>query len=89
MSVKIRLARYGAKKKPFYHVVAAPANAPRDGKFLEKLGTYNPLLAKDNELRITLKNDRVLYWLSVGAQPTETVKRIIAKAGLTKPASSN
>ena len=76
MAVKIRLARAGAKKRPFYRIVAADARAPRDGRFLEKLGTYNPLT---EEGTLELKRDRVDYWLGVGAQPTATVKRLLRK----------
>jgi small subunit ribosomal protein S16 len=76
MAVKIRLARAGAKKRPFYRIVAADARAPRDGRFLEKLGTYNPLT---EEGTLELKQDRVDYWLGVGAQPTATVKRLLRK----------
>lgn len=79
MAVKIRLARHGAKKKPFYRIVAATAEAPRDGRFLEILGTYNPL---EDPAAVTMKEDRVLEWLSKGAQPTETVKSILKKAGV-------
>ena len=76
MAVKIRLARSGAKKRPFYRIVAADALAPRDGRFLEKLGTYNPLTEEGD---LVLKRDRVEYWLSVGAQPTNTVARLIRR----------
>lgn len=76
MAVKIRLARAGAKKRPFYRIVAADARSPRDGRFLEKLGTYNPLT---EEATLELKRDRVDYWLGVGAQPTATVQRLLRK----------
>ncbi|MBF0113000.1 MAG: 30S ribosomal protein S16 [Desulfamplus sp.] len=79
MSVKIRLARGGAKKKPFYRIVAATVESPRDGKFLETLGTYNPMV---EPAAITLKNERIKYWLGVGAQPTTTVKSILKREGL-------
>ncbi|MBF0210355.1 MAG: 30S ribosomal protein S16 [Desulfamplus sp.] len=79
MSVKIRLARGGAKKKPFYRIVAATIESPRDGKFLETLGTYNPMV---EPAAITLKNERIKYWLGVGAQPTTTVKSILKREGL-------
>lgn len=85
MAVKIRLARGGAKKKPYYRIVVANATAPRDGDFLEKVGTYNPLLAKGAGDRITLKAERVTYWLSKGATPTETVARFIAASGIPLP----
>lgn len=77
MAVKIRLTRLGAKKKPFYRVVVANATAPRDGKFIEIVGTYNPMVAKDSADRVNLKKDRIDYWLSVGAQPTERVAKLI------------
>ncbi len=77
MSVKIRLTRLGSKKKPFYRVVVANSTAPRDGKFIEIVGIYNPMLSKDNSERTKLKMDRVQYWLSVGAQPTERVEKLI------------
>lgn len=77
MAVKIRLARTGAKKRPFYRIVAADARGPRDGRFLEKLGTYNPLT---EEGTLDLKHDRVDYWLGVGAQPTNVVSRLLRKA---------
>ncbi len=76
--VKIRLARHGRKRRPFYRVVAADVNAPRDGKFLEILGTYNPV-EKDESKELTLKIDRVDHWLSVGAQPTDTAAALIKK----------
>lgn len=79
MSVKIRLARGGAKKKPFYRIVAANIESPRDGRFLETLGTYNPMVAP---AAITLKDERIKYWLGVGAKPTTTVKSILKKEGL-------
>lgn len=82
MAVKIRLARGGAKKKPFYRVVAADIRSPRDGAFIEKLGTYNPLLPKDSSERLIINAERVKHWLSQGAQPTETVKRFLAAQGL-------
>jgi small subunit ribosomal protein S16 len=84
MSVKIRLARGGAKKRPFYHIVVANADAPRDGKFIERVGTYNPMLPADHAERITLKTERVQYWLGNGAQPTDRVARFLAKAELIK-----
>ena len=77
MSVKIRLQRGGAKKKPFYSVVIADARAPRDGKFIEKVGTFNPILAKDDAQRLVLKKERVEHWLSQGAVPSERVAVII------------
>ncbi len=85
MATKIRLARGGAKKAPFYRVVVADARAPRDGKFIEKLGTYNPLLAKDDDNRVVLQKDRVEYWLSTGAEPTEKVEKLLVAQGLVAP----
>lgn len=79
MAVKIRLARHGRKARPFYHIVAADSRAPRDGKFIEKLGTYNPM-APTNKTEI--KFDRALYWLQVGAEPTETVRNILQNEGV-------
>ena len=89
MSLKIRLARGGTKKRPFYHIVVADARSPRDGRFIEKLGTFNPLLAKDNEVRIVLNTDRAKHWLEVGAQPTDRVLRFIDTAGLLKREARN
>ncbi|MCT4634925.1 MAG: 30S ribosomal protein S16 [Rickettsiales bacterium] len=77
MAVKIRLTRLGAKKKPFYRVVVANSTSPRDGKFIEIIGTYNPMLSKDNPDRVKLKQDRIQYWTSVGAQPSERVAKLI------------
>lgn len=85
MAVKIRLARGGAKKAPYYRVVVANATAPRDGDFLEKVGTYNPMLSAQDPNRITLKSDRVLYWLSQGAQPSDRVAKFISSAGIALP----
>ncbi|MBB5373126.1 30S ribosomal protein S16 [Acidocella aromatica] len=84
MSVKIRLARGGAKKRPFYHIVIADANAPRDGKFIERVGTYNPMLPADHAERVTLVTERLQHWLANGAQPTDRVARFLAKAELIK-----
>ncbi|MGC8526739.1 30S ribosomal protein S16 [Acidiphilium sp.] len=82
MSLKIRLARAGAKKRPFYHIVVADSRSPRDGKFIERIGTYNPMLPADHEDRIRLVTERVTHWLSQGAQATDRVARFIGKAGL-------
>lgn len=82
MVTKIRLARGGAKKRPFYRIVAADIRAPRDGKFIEKLGTFNPLLAKDNEQRVILNKERIEHWLTTGAQPTERVAKLLTDAGI-------
>ncbi len=89
MSVSIRLSRGGSKKRPYYKVVVSNSRAPRDGKYLEQLGTYNPLLAKDDENRVRLIEDRVRYWLGVGAQPTERVARMLDKAGIKERAVTN
>ncbi|MBX9786793.1 MAG: 30S ribosomal protein S16 [Alphaproteobacteria bacterium] len=82
MALKIRLARGGAKKRPFYQIVIADARSPRDGRFVEKVGTYNPMLSHDNEDRIRLNSDRIKYWLGVGAQPTDRVALFLGKAKL-------
>jgi len=82
MAMKIRLARGGSKKRPHYAIVASDARMPRDGRFLEKLGTYNPLLPKDDERRIIMDVERVQYWLTQGAQPTDRVARFLEAAGL-------
>jgi small subunit ribosomal protein S16 len=82
MSLKIRLARGGAKKRPFYSIVIADARNPRDGRFIEKVGTYNPMLERDHADRVTLKEERLKHWLGVGAQPTERVARFLGNAGL-------
>ena len=81
MSLKLRLSRAGTKKRPYYHVVVADARSPRDGRFIEKIGTYDPRLA-DKEKRVNLITDRVTYWLGVGAQPTDRVARFVDAAGL-------
>ncbi|HVX80536.1 MAG: 30S ribosomal protein S16 [Devosia sp.] len=83
MSLKIRLARAGTKKRPYYHIVVADARSPRDGRFIEKLGTYDPLLADDSK-RVNLVTERAQHWLSVGAQPTDRVLRFFDAAGLLK-----
>lgn len=82
MAVKIRLARFGRNKVPFYHIVATDSRNRRDSKFLEKIGTFNPLLSDENSEKIVLKKDRAEYWLSVGALPTERVALILIKAGV-------
>ena len=84
MTVKIRLARGGTKKRPFYRVVVADERAPRDGRFIEKVGTYNPLLPGDSAERVTLKLERIEHWLSKGAQPTDRVLRFLDQAGVLK-----
>ncbi|MCX8999308.1 30S ribosomal protein S16 [Rhizobiaceae bacterium BDR2-2] len=84
MSLKIRLARGGSKKRPYYHIVVADARSPRDGRFIEKLGSWNPMLGKDNEKRVELNVERVQHWLGNGAQPTDRVLRFLDQAGLAK-----
>ena len=82
MAVKLRLARAGSKKRPFYRIVAADSRMPRDGRYIEKIGTYNPLLAKDNEERVKMDLERVKYWLGEGAQVTDRVSRFLEAAGV-------
>ena len=82
MALKIRLARGGSKKRPFYSIVAADSRMPRDGRFIEKLGTYNPLLPKDSEERVKMNMERVQYWLGQGAQPTDRISRMLEAAGV-------
>src|ERR671926_1085323 len=90
MSLKIRLTRGGAKKRPYYRIVVADSRSPRDGRFIEKVGTYNPLLAKDSPERVKLDTDRIQHWLSVGAQPTDRVLRFLDAAGIKeRPARNN
>ena len=89
MAVSIRLSRGGSKKRPYYRIVVADARAPRDGQFIEKIGTYNPLLAKDDEKRVTLNAERAKHWLSVGAQPTDRVARFLDVAGVKERPSRN
>lgn len=82
MALKIRLARGGAKKRPFYRIVVAEAAMPRDGRFVERLGTYNPMLPRDHDDRLVLKSERINYWLGQGARPTDRVHKMLAGAGL-------
>ena len=90
MSLKIRLARGGAKKRPHYRIVVADSRMPRDGRYIERLGTYDPLLAKDNESRVTLKDERIRYWLDKGAKPTDRVARFLGTAEISPmPAQKN
>jgi len=89
MSLAIRLSRGGAKKRPYYRIVVANSRAPRDGRFIEKIGTYNPLLAKDSPERIKLDADRARHWLSVGAQPSDRVLRFLDAAGIKERAQRN
>ena len=87
MALSIRLSRGGSKKRPYYRIVVADARSPRDGKFIEKIGNYNPLLAKDAENRVVLDSDRAKHWLSVGAQPTDRVARFLDQAGVRERAA--
>ncbi len=90
MAMKIRLARGGSKKRPHYSIVATDSRMPRDGRFLEKLGTYNPLLAKDDENRVKMDLDRIKHWMGLGAQPTDRIARMLEAAGvMPKKARSN
>ena len=82
MAMKIRLSRGGSKKRPFYRIVAADSRMPRDGRYIEKLGTYNPLLAKDSEERVKMDVERIQYWLGEGAQPTDRISRMLEAAGV-------
>ena len=82
MALKIRLARGGAKKRPFYRIVVAEASAPRDGRYVERVGTYNPMVPKDHEQRLSLNGERISFWMSKGAKPTERVHKMLASAGL-------
>lgn len=82
MALKLRLARHGAKKRPYYRIVVADARAPRDGRFIEIVGRYNPMLAKDDENRVQLETDKIKEWLGKGARPTERVARFLGAAGL-------
>ena len=89
MALAIRLTRGGAKKRPYYRIVVADSRSPRDGRFIEKVGTYNPLLAKDSPERVKLDNDRISHWLSVGAQPSDRVLRFLDAAGLRERSARN
>ena len=89
MAVKMRLSRGGTKKKPYYYVVVAPVTSPRDGRYIEQIGTFNPMLKKDNPERVKLLAERVKHWLGVGAQPTDRVMRLLDAAGLAKRTASN
>jgi len=84
MAMKIRLARGGSKKRPFYRIVAADSRMPRDGRFIEKLGTYNPLLPKDSEERVKMDIERIQHWLGQGAQPTDRISRMLEAAGVVE-----
>ena len=87
--LKIRLARGGAKKRPYYNIVVADSHSPRDGRFIEKVGAYNPMLKKDDPTRVTLKVERIEEWLKKGAQPTDRVARFLSTAGLVKWQAGN
>jgi small subunit ribosomal protein S16 len=89
MALKIRLARAGSKKRPYYQIVVADARSPRDGRFIERIGSYNPMLPKDSEERVKLDADRAKHWLSVGAQATDRVARFLDAAGLMKREQKN
>lgn len=84
MAVRIRLSRGGSNKRPFYRIVAADSRAPRDGRFIEKLGTYNPLLPQEHEQRLVVDAERVKYWLGIGALPTDRLAKLFSNLGLTK-----
>jgi small subunit ribosomal protein S16 len=81
----IRMTRHGTKKRPFFHIVVADSRSPRDGRFIEKLGTYNPLLPREHAQRVTLVKERIDHWLKVGAQPSDRVARFLASAEMMKP----
>jgi small subunit ribosomal protein S16 len=89
MSLKIRLARVGAKKRPQFRIVVADSRYPRDGRFIENIGTYNPMLPKDSKERVKLDEERVKHWLSKGAQPSDRVLRFLDAAGIRKRAPRN
>jgi small subunit ribosomal protein S16 len=89
MSLKIRLTRAGAKKRPYYRIVVADSRSPRDGRFIEKVGTYDPMKPKDDAGRVTLEVEKIQTWLSKGAQPTDRVLRFLDAAGLLKRAPRN
>ena len=89
MALSMRLSRGGSKKRPYYRIVVADARSPRDGRFIEKIGTYNPLLAKDDEKRVVLDADRAKHWLGVGAQPTDRVLRFLDVAGVKERTARN
>ena len=89
MALSIRLSRGGSKKRPYYRIVVADARSPRDGKFIEKIGNYNPLLAKDDEKRVVLDGERAKHWLGMGAQPTDRVARFLDVAGVKERTARN
>jgi len=80
--ISMRLTRHGAKKRPYYHIVVADSRSPRDGRFIEKVGSYNPMVPKENADRVKFNEERVKHWISVGAQPTDRVARLLAAANL-------
>ena len=84
MSLRIRLSRGGAKKRPYYRIVVADSRSPRDGRFIERVGSYNPMLAKDDPARVVLKPERIQYWLGVGAKPSDRVARFFGHAGIAE-----
>jgi small subunit ribosomal protein S16 len=81
----IRMTRHGAKKRPFFHIVVADSRSPRDGRFIEKLGTYNPLLPREHAQRVTLNKERIAHWLKAGAQPSDRVAKFLAEAEMMTP----
>ena len=85
MALKIRLSRGGSKKRPFYRIVVAEASAPRDGRYVERVGHYNPMVAKDNDQRLVVNGERITYWLGLGAQPTERVQKLLSTVSLAEP----
>lgn len=89
MAVAIRLSRGGAKKRPYYRIVVSDSRAPRDGKYLEQIGTYNPMLPKDDEARVKIDEDRARHWIGVGAVPSDRVARFLDKAGIVERAARN
>ena len=89
MSIKMRLARGGTKKRPYYQIVVANSRSPRDGRFIEKVGTYNPMLTSDHPDRVRLIEDRITHWLSVGAEPTDRVIRFLSQRGLLTNVKAN
>ena len=89
MATSIRLSRGGSKKRPYYKIVVTDSRSPRDGKFIERIGSYNPLLAKDDEKRVVLDTERAKHWISVGAQPTDRVARFFDAAGVKERAARN
>ena len=85
MALKIRLSRGGSKKRPFYRIVVAEASAPRDGRYVERVGHYNPMVAKDSDQRLVVNGERITHWLGLGAQPTERVQKLLSAVSLTEP----